>query len=223
MTRALLPLLLTLPTVAHAGWDDPITSALTGCEADPAPCDAVNNLLIRETRAGTWMVQDEALEDPAIIGPLLHRVQSTDEPQRKGALVGALVRILPDSDPVWHPAFIALAAAETDDDVRVIWLRGMRRAPPSVAQPVLTAGLQHEDETSRRHAAQTMAGHATLHEFVPALLARATDEAPLVRAAVARALGWSADPRAAATLDIMQTDADAVVRERAAAARDRLR
>ncbi|MBX2796180.1 MAG: HEAT repeat domain-containing protein [Myxococcales bacterium] len=220
MIRALSMLsLLSLPAVATAGdWRASVDAAVAQCEADPAPCRAAESLLIRQNRAGYWVVQDDAIDDPSIVGPLLHRFLHTQDPSLQLALADALTRAMRGSEGSFVGAWADLASTHDDAGVRATLVRGMRRAPYAVADAGLRAAARHADPGTRAAAFETMGGHAQVAEFVPELLAATADTQPEVRMACVRALSWSKDARGLqAVRQLAEADPDERVRQRAKA------
>ena len=195
---AALALWLALP--AHAGWADDVAAARATCVTDSTPCDVVDDLRIRESRAGLWFVQDDRLT-PAMLPVLLERLERETAAPLRHALAHGVLQLLVDDDPTWHPAYVALASSDRQPEVRHTLLTGLRRAPRTVAEPAFRAALRHTDPQTRALAADMMGGHADAPVFVDALAEALTDADPTVRLEVVEALGKT---RTAAALPLVQ-------------------
>jgi HEAT repeat protein len=204
--RAVSLLVLLAPGLAFAGWRDDVKTAVDACAVDPGPCDLANDVFIRETRAGTWMVQDPRLE-PAVLPPLLDRLERETDPQLRAALAdGAAQILLGGVDPSWHVAWAELAGSDRHASVRAVLINSLRRAPESAAVPGLRAALASADPETRRHAASVMgrSTHAAL--FVDDLLVALKDPEGVVRASAVTALGHVGDARALPAVRAMTGD-----------------
>jgi HEAT repeat protein len=210
--------------VALAGWTDDVAASVAACATEPAPCEAAASVFLRPTRAGHLMAQDPRLFDPAVTGPLIHRLLTDPDPAVRAGLADGLARALADrpDDTTWHAAWADLAATHPDEAVRSVLIASLRRAPIGAAGPGLRAALGHADPVTRAAAASKMGGHADAKGFVPDLLAATRDADPRVRSMAARALGWAGDASALARLRELQADEDAAVREESGQAIERL-
>lgn len=218
-----MTVLIALLAPAHAGWRDDVAAAVAACATDPAPCDAARDLALRPTRAGHLMAQDPALDDPAVIGPLLDRlVRETDPAIRVGLADGVVTAIVGDPTDTWHDAWADLAATDPQAQVRIGFVISLRRAPLSAAGPGLRAAVVHADPATRKAAASTMGGHADAKGFVQELVKAAADPDATVRAAAVKALGWAGDASALAVVQGALTDEDGKVRYEAERAVGRL-
>ena len=178
--------------VALAGWTEDVAASVAACAADPTPCEAVAGLGLRPTRAGHLVAQDPRLYDPAVTGPLIHRLLTDPDPAVRAGLADGLARALLDRpDPTWHTAWADLAATHPDVAVRSVLIASLRRAPIEAAGPGLRGALRHAEPVTRGDAAAAMGGHADAKAFVPDLLVASEDTDPRVRALVARALDWA--------------------------------
>jgi hypothetical protein len=189
-----LALLFALP--ALAGWQEEVASARDACASDPAPCEVVDSVFVRESRAGLWFVQDQRLQVehlPLMIG----RLQAETEPQMRGAIATGVAQLFIDADPRWHAAWAELAATDPSSQVRSIFIAELRRAPLSAAGPGLRGALAHADPVTRRDAAAMMGRHLEPRTFVDDLIPALSDSDPIVRSTVVRALGHAGDPKAA--------------------------
>jgi HEAT repeat protein len=212
VSRSLLILAALLPSLAQAGWRDDVAASVAACASDPAPCEIADTLRIRESRAGIWFAQDDRLQ-PAVLGPLLHRLERETEPQVRVAIAHAASILFDEADASWHPAWAELAASDRDAGVRSVLMSGLRKAPMSVAGPGLRKALQHADPDTRLLAAAKMGGHAQAADFVDDLLAALPDPDADVRLRVVRALGSARDARALPALRAVDTSDEAMARE----------
>jgi len=213
---ALSALLLAMP--AQAGWVDDAAAARADCQADPTPCAVVDDLRIRESRAGRWFVQDDRLTQQ-MLPVLLDRLNHESVPQLRRALAHrATTMLLEDDATPWAAAWVDLASADRDVEVRTTAILSLRRAPLSVASPGLRAALTHEDATTRALAADTIGGHADNQTFVDALEAALTDSEPEVVREAVGALGKTRTEAARRLVEAVDAAGDdALAREKARA------
>jgi len=207
--------------LAATGWRADVQASMAACGQEPAPCAAADAIVLRHTRAGHLMAQDDRLDDPAIVGPLLDRLlRETDAAVRVG-LADAFVETM-EAHPgtSWDAAWIELASTDPQADVRALLVNGMRRAPLAVAGPGLRAALASADPGTRADAVATMGGHAAAAGFAPELLSSLDDGDANVRRMAARALRWLGDPAHRGALAAHADDPDAAVRAEIAKALD---
>jgi hypothetical protein len=195
MTRLAL-LALLLPSSALAGWQDDVANARSACDRDASLCEVVDDLGVRENRAGLWFVQDSRLQ-VVHLPLLLHRMLQEDDPMMRAALATGAAQLLTDADEGWHPAWAELAATDPSPQVRSIFITELRRAPLTAAGPGLRGALAHEDAITRRDAAAIMGRQLEAKAFVDDLIGALRDDDIVVRRTVVRALGHAADPKAA--------------------------
>jgi len=189
-------LALLLPASALAGWQDDVANARAACDTDASLCDVVDNLGVRENRAGLWFVQDSRL-GVEHLPVLLHRMQQETDRMMRPALATGIAQLFTDADASWHPAWAELAATDPSPQVRSIFITELRRAPMTAAGPGLRGALAHEDALTRRDAASVMGRQLEAKAFVDDLLGALDDDDAVVRKTVVRALGHAADPKAA--------------------------
>lgn len=195
------------------GWREDVASSVAACRTEPAPCAAADAIVLRRTRAGYLIAQDDRLDDPAVVGPLLGRLLGETDPAVGAGLADAFVETMqshPDSP--WSAAWIELAAVDPRPEVRSVLVNAMRRAPIQVAGPGLRGALSGGDPATRRDAVATMSGHARAAEFAPELVAALDDPDAGVRGLAARGLRWLRDPAHRDVLLAHAQDPDAQVR-----------